>query len=204
MNITPNTLPAIMELSPVSITFTPVPSTDVVTPEGTVNEINAVISGIQLNPSDEGLDLSFSDLSAVVSGSYTSQFNVKMSYTEPQIERDASGEPLRDPEGAPIYNSKLPLVQHDVNKWSSIPEPGDIENVWYLYKFKPPAVVSTSVSFTVSVDWVEETIPAADAAGVVGDPTYVPNSGSFNVSQVINWDMDTNVAQFRKYYPEES
>lgn len=160
------------------------------------------ITSVVFSVSDSGMGSSDSGGSVTISGVYRDQFNMAMGYVEPQIERDVSGDPLRDSEGNPINNTKLPLVQHEVSSWGDVPTPEMTEDIWYLYKFTPPGETRTSVTITVSGTMTTTDTPIAPA---VGDPvvtTGVPWSGS--VTQEVLWDIDTNIAEFRRYYAASS
>lgn len=195
MKLNINSLPPIHDFTSQDITVTPVPESG---PTG-YSEVLEAITSVSISPTDSGMSSTFTSGNARIFGEYRDQFVMAMSYTEPQIERDESGDPIRDGSGAVIENSKLPLVQHSVSGWGDVPLPEDTENIWYLYEFKPPSETESSVTLTVSGTMSTHT---SSTPPLPTDPvvvTGVPWSASIN--QAVSWDIDTNVAEFKKYYP---
>lgn len=175
MHLDPSTLPPVLELDDASGIVRLVP--DNVIP---VTEIDYEIKAVRMSKVDSGITLDFtSDPTQMsISGSYVEQFSHRIGFAEPQVD------------------ALTPPVQKLVKTWAEVPEPSETDKIWFLFEYTAPSVMTTSITYELDVEWTErdETIP--------GSPVDTPMARTFTISQVVNYDTDTNVAQFKKYYPD--
>lgn len=174
-------LPGILELSPVSGTVSVLYSTD----DPSVIESDAVITSVTPNISDSGVNIDVSGTTITLSGpGYRQAFATEIGYAGPQV----------DPLAKPPY--------YEVTSWGSVPEPDDIENFYFLYKFKAPDVMVTTITYTVEGTYSEtEQITTGEPPNEVTEPgdtiTGIPFTLAF--TQTVSYDLDANVAEFKRY-----
>lgn len=175
MHLSIETLPPVLELEYMSGSVELVPDdTD------TLTEENYVITSVNVDVSDPGITLNYTSdpTKLVVSGAYNNQFQHQLGYTEPQVDE------LTAP------------VEVFTSSWSEVPEPADTESIWFLFEYTPPASVSVTVTYEIEASWVE-----VDST-IITNPTQTDRSETFYISQVVSYDIATNITQFKKYYPD--
>jgi hypothetical protein len=174
-------LPDIMELSPVSGTVNALYSTD----DPTILESDAVITSVTPNRSDSGVNIDISGTVVTLSGpGYRQAFNTEIGYAGPQV----------DPLAKPPY--------YEVSSWGSVPEPDDTANFFFLYKFKAPDTMVTTITYTVEGTYSEtEQVTSGEPPNEIVTPgdtvTGIPFTLTF--TQTVNYDLDSNVAEFKRY-----
>lgn len=175
MHLDINTLPAVLELNGFSGVVRLVP--DDADP---ITEVDYIITAVRASKSDSGIILDFSTdpTQLSISGSYQEQFSHRIGYTEPQVD---------------VYTAPVKVF---TKTWASVPEPEEIDLIWFLFEYTPPSTLTSSIVYEVDVSWIErdETLP--------GEPVDTEKTDTFMVSQIVNYDIDTNVSQFKKYYPD--
>jgi hypothetical protein len=131
-----------------------------------------------MSPADSGMVLDFvSNPTALgLSGRYEEQFAHTISFNKPQVDAYTAPESVT------------------TTTWADVPDPGD-PGIWFLYEYSPPGIMTVTVTYTIQASWTEtdSTDPLL--------PVVTPKTGTFTATQVVNYDTDTNVAEFKRYYP---
>ena len=165
-------------------------------------ESDPVITGFSASQSDSGITTDFDLDNMYIDGSYIDKFSQSMKWTKGQIDRNPDGTPIIDLlQNSYILNPVLPIIEATASGWDNVPpapgEPGyDLAELWYLSRFQPPEDTSDRVTtYTVT-----GTMTVTDTLMVPPTVTDdVPFSAS--VSQTIFYDIDTNTARFKAYFP---
>lgn len=170
MELSVTSLPDIYDLTALSYTVSLVyDSTDT-----TVTESDAVIDTFVSSIDDPGVTLTIGTGSVSLNGTgYRNTFQSEIGYARPQVDL------LTKPE----YVEEI--------SWGDIPEPSDDSDIWFLYKYKPPANTTITCSYTVSGTYTR----TESTSGIPTENT--PFSLTF--TQVVNYDIEANVAEFRRY-----
>lgn len=175
MHLDPSTLPPVLELEDAGGTIRLVPDDAV-----PITEIDYQIDAVRMSKADSGITLDYAtDPTALsIAGAYVEQFSHRIGYAKPQVDS------LTKPE------------QVFVKTWAEVPAPDQTDQIWFLFEYTPPSVMTTTITYEVDVSWTErdETIP--------GSPVDTPMSQTFTISQTVNYATETNVAKFKEYYPD--
>lgn len=174
-------LPETMELTPVSGTVNVLYDTS--DPE--VEQSDGVITSVTPSSPDSGIQTSFSGLTVTVSGTgYEQAFASEIGYAEPQI----------NPLAKPNYV--------EVQSWGPVPDPTDTTNFWFLYKYKAPDATVRTITYTVSGTYSETpmiTTGEGELATTTPGETVTGIPFNLTFTQTVNYDLDSNVAEFRRY-----
>lgn len=172
MHLSITSLPPVLELGDNSGIISLVPDN-----VGLVTEEQFVVTAASISPADSGMVLDFvsNPTALTLSGRYEEQFAHTIKFNKPQVDDYTAPESVT------------------TTTWADVPDPGD-PGIWFLYEYTPPGVMTKTVTYTIQASWneVDATIPPG---------TTTPRTGTFTATQVVNYDTDTNVAEFKRYYP---
>lgn len=142
--------------------------------DANATESNAVITGFTADTSDSGMTLSFTGDTATATGRYEEQFESEIGYAEPQVDLLTK----------PVYV--------EVKSWGPVPDPTATDDIWFLYKYRAPDILTRTVTYTVTGTYDYEVLLPTPVP-----PVQMPFTAT--VTKVVNYDLDANVAEFKRY-----
>ena len=177
MQISPTSLAPVNELESAGGTITLVPNN--VPP---ITETDYYITDVRMSNSDTGITLDWTTdpTSLVISGAYVEQFRHRIGYAEPQVDL------LTAP------------ATHVVKTWAEVPPPENTGDIWFLFEYTPPNIMTRNITYSIDVEWIER------EEDLLGGPEIVTDkSQTFTITQTVNYDIDANVAKFKTYHPSK-